>query len=129
MFLDTSIIIEILISGKDSEHSKRIFELIENENISISIIQLGELSDWCLKNGIDPEEVIGFLKDIVSVMPLEEGIVVKGSRLKHQRRSEGIEKFSLTDGIILACALELNERLLTLDTDFCELGNVIVLSE
>lgn len=129
MFLDTSIIIEILISGKDSERSKRIFRLIEKEVITISIIQLGELSDWCLKNGIDPEEVIGFLKDIVNVMPLEEGIVMRGSQLKHQRRGDGVKKFSLTDGIILASAMELNERLLTLDTDFRDLENVIVLTD
>jgi len=127
MFLDTSIIVDILLSEKNSTRLERIFDRIKDEQLYISIIQLGELSDWCLKNGIDPDEVIPLLREITNVLPLSENIILNGSKRKFERRTSGIEKFSLMDGIILASSIELNEKLLTLDTDYRNLENVIIL--
>ena len=127
MFLDTSVMVELLTSPKESERSASLLRHMKDEPLSISAIQIGELSDWCLRNDIEPTGLMQSLKDIVSVLPLSERIILQGSWLKHTRRTGGFTKFSLIDGIILASAMELKETLLTLDQDFSGLGNVIVL--
>ena len=127
MFLDTSVIVELLTSPKESERSGSLLRTMKDEPLSISEIQLGELSDWCLRNDIEPIGLIQKLTDIVSVFPLSERIVLQGSALKHTRPTGGFTKFRLIDGIIWASALELKETLLTLDQDFSGLENVIVL--
>jgi len=129
MFMDTSIIIELLTEKNSSSIVQSIMGLITNEELFISLIQLGELSDWCLKNDVDPDHLIPKIKTMVNILPLNEQIILKGSQLKWKRRSEGISKFGLMDGIILASAIELNETLLTLDSDFKDLDNVIVLTD
>ena len=127
MFLDTSIIIEIFRSGKKSETFEEIFELIKNEPIFISVIQIGEISDWCIKNNINPEKRIFKLKQILNVVPLNEKICLEGSKIKHEIRKKGTEKFSLIDGIILSSARSINQKLLTMDKDFRKINDTIVL--
>ena len=127
MFLDTSIIIEIFRSGKKSETFEEIFELIKDEPIFISVIQIGEISDWCLKNNINPEKRISKLKQILNVVPLSEKICLEGSKIKHNIRKKGMKKFSLIDGIILSSARSINQKLLTMDKDFRKINDTIVL--
>ena len=55
MFLDTSIIIEYYRSDKGSDVFKKIYDYVKDDNIYISIIQLGEISDYCYNNQIEPE--------------------------------------------------------------------------
>lgn len=127
MFLDTSIIIEIFRSGKKSETFEEIFELIKDEPIFISVIQIGEISDWCLKNNINPEKRISKLKQILNVVPLSEKICLEGSKIKHNIRKKGMKKFSLIDGIILSSARSINQKLLAMDKDFRKINDTIVL--
>lgn len=127
MFLDTSIIIEIFRSGENTRLFGDIYELIKDELLFISIIQIGEISDWCLKNEIDPTERISNLKDIVNLIPLSEKICFEGSKITYDFRREGISHFSLMDGFILASARSINQKLLTKDTDFRKADDAIVL--
>ena len=127
MFLDTSIIIEIFRSGQKSETFEEIFELIKDEPIFISIIQIGEISDWCLKNNINPEKRILRLKQILNVVPLSEKICLEGSKIKYKIRKKEKKKFSLIDGIILSSARSINQKLLTIDKDFKKINDTIVL--
>jgi predicted nucleic acid-binding protein len=128
MFLNSSIIVEIITSEPGSPMVEKIFSHIENENLYISIIQLGELSDWCLKNAIDPMSIIPNLKNILTIHPLEERTILAGSVIKRTRRDDGHTKFTLLDGIIFASSRELNEKLLTMDQDFTGMENVVVLT-
>ena len=128
MFLDTSVILELLSENAASPLVKHIMERIEGNELFISIIQLGEISDWCFLNGHDPDFVVRNITTIVHVYPLDNNLVVRGSRLKWDMRSVGHKKFSLIDGIILASARKLSEPLLTLDSDFRDLDDVILLS-
>ena len=127
MFLDTSIIIEIFRSPKDSERFKKIYKYITGENLFISVLQIGEISDWCLKNGINPKERVSMIKEICTIVPLTEDICLEASKIKHEMRSKGIKKFSLTDGIILASARYMDEKLLTADKDFRKAKDVIII--
>lgn len=127
MFLDTSVIIEIFRSGKSTKQFEDIYQLIKDEPLFISIIQIGEISDWCLKNDIEPAERITRLKRILNIIPLSETICLEGSKIKYEMRNMKISKFSLTDGIILASARSINQKLLTTDTDFRKSSDAILL--
>ena len=127
MFLDTSVIIEIFRSGKSTKQFEDMYQLIKDEPLFISIIQIGEISDWCLKNDIEPAERITRLKRILNIIPLSEKICFEGSKIKYEMRNIKISKFSLTDGIILASARSINQKLLTTDTDFRKSSDAILL--
>ena len=127
MFLDTSIIIEIFRSGENTKSFQDIFELIKDKPLFISIVQIVEISDWCLKNDIDPEERILELKRILNIIPLSEKICLECSKITYDFCREGISHFSLIDGFILASARSINQKLLTKDTDFRKVNDAIVL--
>jgi predicted nucleic acid-binding protein len=128
MFLDTSVIIDILTVQSTSDQFKKIFSLIKDEQLYISVIQLGELSDWCYKNNVEVSNQITQIKKIVTIIPLDESICLHGSKLKHTHRTQGNKKFSLVDGLILASATSVDEKLLTKDTDFSNSSQAILLS-
>ena len=79
MFLDTSIIIDIFRSQENSKPFKRIYVLIKDEKLFFSVIQISEISDWCLKNDINPTERVSSLKRIVNIVPLNENMCCEGS--------------------------------------------------
>jgi predicted nucleic acid-binding protein len=127
MFLDTSIIIEIFRNDKRTKRFDEIYNYIKDEPLFISIIQLGEISDWCLKYKIDPDERIKKLKKILNIIPLNEKNCLEGSKIKHEMRKAKISDFSLIDGIILACSRSINQKLLTIDNDFQFAKDAIIL--
>jgi len=127
MFLDTSIIIEIFRNDKNSKTFQEIYTYIKDEPIFISLIQIGEIADWCLKNHIDPEKRIAKLKQILNVIPVNEKICYDAAHLKYTIRSKGVTKFGLLDGIVLASARSINQRLLTTDTDFRTINDAVII--
>lgn len=100
---------------------------MENEQLFISLIQLGEISDWCLKNNIDPLQRISKLKDIVNITPLDEDICIEGSKIKFEMRKSGASNFSLIDGVVLASSRSILQKLLTTDSDFNKAGDAIII--
>lgn len=127
MFLDTSIIVEIFCSDQETKTFREIYELIEDEPLFISLIQFGEISDWCLKNDSDPVEHLSQIKRIASIVSLDETLCIEGSKIKNKYRKEGVRYFSLIDGIILASARSINQSLLTKDSDFRKAADAVVL--
>jgi predicted nucleic acid-binding protein len=127
MFLDTTIIIEIFRSEKEDRKFAKIFDLIQDEPLFISIIQIGEISDWCLNNGINPSDRISKLNELLNIIPIDEKICIEGSKIKYQMRKKGVLKFSLIDGIILASARTFNQKLLTTVSDFRKAEDAIFL--
>jgi len=127
MFLDTSVIIEIFRNDKNSKKFQDLYTYLKDEPLFVSIIQIGELADWCLKNNIDPEKRITKLKQILNVIPLNEKICYDAAQLKYSIRKKGGTKFLLLDGIVLASARSINQRLLTTDSDFRKLSDAIVI--
>ena len=127
MFLDTSVIIEIFRNDKNSKKFQDLYTYIKDEPLFVSIIQIGELADWCLKNNIDPEKRITKLKQILNVIPLNEKICYDAAQLKYSIRKKGVTKFGFLDGIVLASARSINQCLLTTDSDFRKLSDAIVI--
>jgi predicted nucleic acid-binding protein len=127
MFLDTSIIIEIFSNDQKTKTFQEIYKHIKDEPLFISLIQIGEISDWCLKNKLDPEKRITKLKQILNVIPLNEKICYEAAHIKYTIRKKGVAKFGLLDGIILASARSINQRLLTTDSDFRTIEDAVVI--
>ncbi len=126
MFLDTSIIIEIFLSGDKEKAFLEIFEATRDEPAFISVIQPGGISDWCIRNDIDPEGTVNRIKQAVNMTHLSERICIEGSRVKSEMRMNGERKFSLMEGMILASARSIDQKLLTKDKDFKLAGYAIV---
>ena len=127
MFLDTSILIEIFRNNQKTKTFQEIYKYVKDEPLFISIIQIGEISDWCLKNNIDPEKRIAKLKQILNVIPLNEKICYEAAHIKYTIRKKGVAKFGLLDGIVLASARSINQRLLTIDNDFRTISDAVVI--
>lgn len=127
MFVDTSVIIEIFRNDKNSKKFQDLYTYLKDEPLFVSIIQIGELVDWCLKNNIDPEKRITKLKQILNVIPLNEKICYDAAQLKYSIRKKGVTKFGHLDGIVLASARSIKQRLLTTDSDFRKLSDAIVI--
>ena len=61
MFLDTSAIVELFKNEPKSQRFQELFNIIGSEPLYISIAQLGEITDWCFKNGHDISDLINLL--------------------------------------------------------------------
>jgi predicted nucleic acid-binding protein len=126
MFIDTSAIVELLEGSKASVRIDKILQHIKDEPLFISVVQLAELSDWCESNKIDSLKRISQIRNITNVIPLNDNICMTGAEIKHEMRKCGIDKFSLIDGLILASARSINQKLLSADTDYRRAKDVIV---
>ena len=82
------------------------------------VVQLGELSDWCIANRIPVKERVEAVKNLANIIPVDEEICLEGSKLKNERRKKGFRSFGLLDGLVMAAARSVGERVLTLDRDF-----------
>ena len=127
MLLDTSAIIEVLRHPRTSKEFRTIQKHVGEEELYILVVQLAELSDWCLVNSVPVKERIEEVKSLANVVPLDEDICLEGSRIKNERRKKGFRSFGLLDGLVLAAARSVGERVLTFDRDFTEEEDCLVL--
>ncbi len=102
-------------------------EHIAAEDLYVLVVQLAELSDWCIENMVSPRERVEAVKKFANIVPLDEEVCLEGSKIKRDRRRSGHKDFGLLDGLVLAAARSLGERLLTFDRDFSGERDCIVL--
>jgi predicted nucleic acid-binding protein len=125
MFLDTTILVEIL---RGNEKVTRYVEKVaEREPLLFSIIQIGEIADWCYSNNLEPLQILKQIKDLATVVSITENICLEGSEIKQERRKAGKHKFSFIDGILAASARSFEQKVLTTDKDFQEVEDAIIL--
>ena len=127
MLLDTSAIIEVLRHPRTSKEFKLIRKHIGEEDLYVLVVQLAELSDWCIVNNVPVRERIEEVKNLANIIQLDEDICLQGSRIKNERRKKGFASFGLLDGLLLAAARSVGERVLTFDRDFAEEEDCLVL--
>lgn len=118
MLLDSGVIIEIFRSPQDSKHFRAILRAIGDEEIFVSIIQIAEVAEWASRNQLPAKERVVAVRDFARIVPLEEQVCIDASEIKRLRREQGYSDFSLMDGIILATARLIEQRLMTFDGDF-----------
>jgi predicted nucleic acid-binding protein len=128
MFLDTTIIIDMFRHGRDEERLVEILGHIGNEDLYMSMVQVGEVGDYCRRNNVEPMTIMGDVEEFINVMPIFNELCDVGSEIKHEMRQKGSSKFSLTDGIILASARSIGQKVLTRDKDFAVADDVLLLS-
>jgi len=129
LLVDTSAIIEVLRHPKTSKEFRAIQKQIGEEELYVLIVQLAELSDWCIANKAPVKERIEELKKLASIIPLDEDICLEGSRIKNERRKKGFGNFGILDGLLLAGARSVGERVLTFDRDFVGEEDCLVLPQ
>ncbi|MEE9568428.1 MAG: type II toxin-antitoxin system VapC family toxin [Candidatus Binatia bacterium] len=125
MFLDTTIIVEVLRGNE--EITSYVEGSAEKEPLMFSLVQIGEIADWCHANKLDTQKVISEVKAMATVVGLSEDICLEGSKIKHEQRQAGKGSFGLMDGLIAASAMSFEQKLLTRDKDFTDIENVVVL--
>jgi len=125
MFLDTTILVEVLIGSE--KVVERVREAAEREALFFSIVQVGEVADWCLAGSLDPGKAVKELKGMATVTGITEEICLEASRIKREQRDAGKTKFSIMDGLIMASAMHYEQELLTADSDFEGLHSVTIL--
>ena len=127
MLLDTSVVVEIFRSPSTSRRFKRIVKDIGDEEAFVSQVQLAEVADWAIRNGVSARDRVSSVKEFARVVPLDEAIYLEAPTIKNRRRESGHPDFSLIDGIVLATARSISQRMLTLDRDFEGEADCIVL--
>lgn len=127
MLLDSGVIIEVFRNPQNSKHFRAILRAIGDEETFVSIIQLAEVADWAQRNQLPVKERVAAIKDFARIVPLEEQICVDASEIKRRRRQIGYSNFSILDGIILATARLIGQRLLTFDGDFASESDCVIL--
>jgi len=127
LLFDTSAIIEVLRHPRTSKEFRTIQKHVGEEELYILVVQLAELSDWCLVNSVPVKERIEEVKSLANVIPLDEDICLEGSRIKNERRKKGFRSFGLVDGLVLAAARSVGERVLTFERDFTGEEDCLVL--
>lgn len=128
MLLDTSTLVEIFRNLSESAVVENITTKMEDEDAYISMIQVGEIADWAARNETPLEERIEAVKELARIVPLSERICLDAAEIKRERRTAGYKSFGLIDGIILATARSIGQRVLTFDRDFKGEKDCILLS-
>src|SRR5687767_3325691 len=115
MFLDTTIILEILRRDPDDPWQRRFREQYGAEPLLCSPIQLGEVADYHRKHRLVPDESVARARGFLETIPVDEETALLASALKAEARSHRVGKdFSLIDGVVLAAARRRSQKLLTL---------------
>jgi len=128
VLLDTSTLVEIFRNLSESAVVENITTKMEDEDAYISMIQVGEIADWAARNETPLEERIEAVKELARIVPLSERICLDAAEIKRERRTAGYKSFGLIDGIILATARSIGQRVLTFDRDFKGEKDCILLS-
>lgn len=127
MLLDSSVIIEIFRKPSGSKEFEKITAAIGDGEAYVSIVQLAEVADWANRNGAPPKERVDAVRELARIVPLDEGICLDAAAIKRQRCKTGHDDFGLIDGIILASARSIGQRVLTLDDDFLGEDDCVVI--
>ena len=110
---------------KGTELGKKAKDVIESgKKLLISAINISEVYHFLLKyRDKDAEKLINFMLKSSFIIALDTNIAIKAAKLKH------IYKMGLTDAIVLATAEENNAEILTGDSDFKNMKNVIYMGK
>ncbi len=129
MFVDTNILISLLVGDSRDETLKEILTHLKGKPLFCSVLQLSEIADWCIKENVSIREAMSKIAKAVRIIDLDEDICIEGAKIKHARRKEGYKDFPLIDGLIAASAKSIGQELLTSDADFEGLSDVIYIKK
>lgn len=125
MLLDTSAWIEFF---QGTGKGKKVAESLRKEEAFTSIVSFAEITNWCLKNGLEnlAVEYIGGIKKASTVLDLDETISVLAGKINRQRKQIA-KNWGMLDSFIAATAAVYGLSILTKDSHFADLPNVEML--
>ena len=123
MFLDTSAVIELFLG---TDEGKVVLEAIRNDDAVISIITYAEVAMWCKREERDFEIWRENIEKIANVVNLTPRIACDAANITFEAKQKD-KSFGIIDGIILASARSVNQRLITKDKHFEGFSDVVIL--
>ncbi len=123
MLLDTSAWVEFFIG---SAKGKRVKEFLGDVDCYTSIVSLAEVTNWALKENKEVPSLINTIKQLSNVIELDEDITVLAGKLNFERKKI-IKKWGMLDSFILASGSIYELKILTKDSDFRDLPDVVML--
>ena len=121
--LDSSAWVEYL-AGTSS--GAKIKEILDNNNVVTSILTIAELSDKFAHDKKDFESSLAFMVSKSNIVEISYEVAKNSGQLKNEVRKHH-KNFSLVDAILYLTSQEQNAGLITIDQDFSELKDVIML--
>lgn len=121
--IDSSAWADYLVGTSNGLKLKR---LIEQEEIATSVVALAEIADKFERDGRKFEIMLKFIRRRSVILPVSIEVALRAAKLKNEVRKKRA-KFGISDGIHLATALEEGAVLVTSDSDFRGLENVLLI--
>ncbi|MCD6467130.1 MAG: PIN domain-containing protein [Methanomicrobia archaeon] len=123
MFLDTSAVIELFLG---TERGSKVLEFIKGEDIFISILTYAETAVWCKRNKKDFELWKEKIEEIANIVELTPEICYNAAEITF-RTKQNEKTFGIIDGIVLASARSVNQKLISKDKHFRNFEDCIVI--
>ncbi len=119
MLLDTSSWVEYFLG---TEKGKKVKEIIKKE-ASASVITLGELVNWCLRNNKNHEQYVELVQLGSAILPVDKTTSVLAGRINHERK-KSLKNWGVMDSIILATSMIYDLKLVRTDHHFQDQPNL-----
>lgn len=123
MLLDTSAWIEYFLATEKGDNVK---EILKNEDAFTSVITTGELVNWRLKNNLPYEKYLKEIKLYSRMIELNEKIAILAGQLNFERKKL-IKNWGMADSIVLSTSIIYDLRIITKDSHFKNLPNVLLI--
>ena len=123
MLLDTSAWIEFFIG---SQEGRQVREVLEEQDCYTSMASLAEITNWAIKEEADALYLIKTVKQLSTIIVIDEDIAVLAGRLNNERK-KAVKKWGMLDSFILATGTLYGLKILTKDGDFRDLPDVTIL--
>ncbi len=125
MLFDTSAWIEFF---QGTEKGKKVREFLKSKENFTNIVTFAEVINWCLRNRLESKirPYISAIKKGSQIIALDETIITLAGRLNYERKM-AIKDWGMMDSFILATSLLYELKILTKDSQFKDLSNVVIL--
>lgn len=120
--IDSSAWVDYLRGTSNGPKLKRLIEL---EEIATSVLALAEIADKFERDNMKFEIMLKFITRQSVILPVSIEAALRAAKLKNEIRKRRA-KFGISDGIHLATAIEEGATLVTSDSDFTGLENVLL---
>ncbi|MEM5836400.1 MAG: PIN domain-containing protein [Candidatus Aenigmatarchaeota archaeon] len=122
MLFDTFAWVEFF---RGSKSGKKVAETLLKEKCFTSVISLGELVEWCLKNNLEDkiEEYLNGIEKVSVILEVNKEIALLAGKINNERKKKN-KNWGMVDSIILATAVFAGIKILTGDIHFKDLENV-----
>lgn len=111
-------------AGSERGEKARLF--IEKGDAITPALVIAEFTDKYLREGIDPNERLKFMRTKTMVAPLDDEIAEAAGRINAERRTK-VKGWGLADSCILATARTRGSKVVTGDGHFIGLGDAILI--